>query len=208
MVAAVKFWDRIARRYSKRPVRNSEAYELTLERVRTYLRPEHSLLELGCGTGTTALKLRNLVNHVLAIDFAPTMIAIAEEKRVTAAAENIAFEVTSVETLEQKKVRFDRILGFNLLHLLREPAASFQKIHGLLKEDGLFISKTICLADGPWFLKVVLWVLQALGYVPKPVHVWSVKELDEMIEAAGFQIIETGAYPAHPPSRFVVAKKV
>ena len=52
-----QFWDRIAPRYAKSPVRDQAAYEHTLDRVAHYLRPEHQVLELGCGTGTTAVHL-------------------------------------------------------------------------------------------------------------------------------------------------------
>lgn len=208
MVAAAQFWDKLARKYAKSPIRNEEAYELTLERVRSYLGSEDEVLELGCGTGTTALKLRDAAKSIVATDFAPTMIEIAEEKRVAETAENVRFEVTSVGDLAAMEEQFDRVMGFNLFHLVDEPEEAFRAIHGLLKEDGLFISKTVCLGDGPWIFRVLLWGMKLIGYAPKPVHVWRVAQLDKMIEAAGFQIIETGVYPARPPSRFVVAKKV
>ena len=51
MTQAPAFWDRIAERYAAQPVRNPQAYEHTLERVRAYLKPSDRALELGCGCG-------------------------------------------------------------------------------------------------------------------------------------------------------------
>ena len=49
-----RFWDRLAAGYAKKPVPDEEAYARTLERVRAHLTPNDRVLELGCGTGTSA----------------------------------------------------------------------------------------------------------------------------------------------------------
>jgi cyclopropane fatty-acyl-phospholipid synthase-like methyltransferase len=51
------FWNGMARRYAASPVRNPENWEKTLELTRARLAPEAEVLELGCGTGSTALRL-------------------------------------------------------------------------------------------------------------------------------------------------------
>ncbi|MDJ0945640.1 MAG: hypothetical protein QNJ30_19405 [Kiloniellales bacterium] len=40
-----RFWDRIAERYSKRPVADEAAYQRKLEVTREYFRPEMEVLE-------------------------------------------------------------------------------------------------------------------------------------------------------------------
>ena len=57
MQETMKFWDGIAEKYAKRPISDMAAYEYTLGRTRSYLKPEDQVLELGCGTGSTALLL-------------------------------------------------------------------------------------------------------------------------------------------------------
>jgi len=37
-ITAAKFWDRVAQKYAKSPIRDMPAYELTLERTQFYLR--------------------------------------------------------------------------------------------------------------------------------------------------------------------------
>ena len=55
MGTSSKFWDRIADRYSRRPVADEAAYQKKLEVTRQYFRPEMQVLEFGCGTGSTAI---------------------------------------------------------------------------------------------------------------------------------------------------------
>ena len=57
MTATAKFWDGIAEKYAKSPIRDIESYEHTLQRTVSYLKPTDQVLELGCGTGRTALRL-------------------------------------------------------------------------------------------------------------------------------------------------------
>ena len=42
-----RFWDKIAERYSKRPVANEAAYQKKLQITHDYLQPEMEVLELG-----------------------------------------------------------------------------------------------------------------------------------------------------------------
>lgn len=80
MAPASEFWDGIARKYAARPIKNMPAYERTLERAQSYLAAGDHALEVGCGTGTTALKLAPHVRHITATDVSAEMIAIAREK--------------------------------------------------------------------------------------------------------------------------------
>ena len=74
MPTSAEFWDAQATSYAKSPVRDVEAYEKTLARVRDYLHLEMDVIEIGCGTGSTALKLSNAVAHYTATDISGGMI--------------------------------------------------------------------------------------------------------------------------------------
>ena len=74
------FWDRIARKYAADPIADLAGYEATLRRVQDFLSPAYDVLELGCGTGTTALRLAPFTWQMLATDVSAEMIAIAQEK--------------------------------------------------------------------------------------------------------------------------------
>ena len=50
-----RFWDRIARRYARRPVADEASYRKKLEITRGLFRPGMEVLEFGCGSGATAI---------------------------------------------------------------------------------------------------------------------------------------------------------
>ena len=67
-----KFWDRIAKRYSKKPVPSQEIYEEKLKKTQAVFTPEMKVLEVGCGTGTTSLIHAPFVKNIIATDFSST----------------------------------------------------------------------------------------------------------------------------------------
>ena len=206
MAEAAAFWDRVAEKYAASPVRDEAAYAQTLERVRAHLGPEDSVLELGCGTGTTALKLAGGVKSYLATDVSAQMLRIAEARRVEAGAQNLSFTVATAQDQAIADRRYDAVLAFNLLHLLPDAPGAIRRVHELLAPGGLFISKTPCLRKRAWLFGPLIWVMRLFGKAPKVVFL-GVEELDDMMRAAGFEIEETGLYPPSTGSRFIVARK-
>ena len=75
-----RFWDRAARKYATDPIKDMRGYEHTLDRISDLVNSSDTLLEIGCGTGTTALRLAPSVSRVIATDVSSEMIAIAREK--------------------------------------------------------------------------------------------------------------------------------
>lgn len=210
MIDSKTFWDKIAPKYAQSPIRNEAAYEATLTRIGAYLRPNMRVLELGCGTGTTALRLAPQVARITGVDHAPGMITIARGRAAEAGADTVDFTVAGVN--DTGPGPYDAVLAFNLLHLLDDMDGSLAHIHGLLPPGGLFISKTVCLAEpGQGILRfvvpVVLPVLQMLGKAPYFRRL-RIAELQGAITRAGFESVETDNLPARPPSHFVVARRV
>ncbi|MEZ5716883.1 MAG: class I SAM-dependent methyltransferase, partial [Paracoccaceae bacterium] len=111
-----KFWDGVAEKYAKSPIGDMDAYEATLTRVRSYLRPTDAVLEIGCGTGTTALKLAPFAGRYLASDISTAMIGIGRDKAAAEGVRNLGFATAPAETPPEGS--FDAVLSFNLLHLV------------------------------------------------------------------------------------------
>lgn len=200
------FWDRIAPKYAKSPISNPDAYEDTLARVRTYLGPETRALELGCGTGSTALKLAPGTARYVGSDISDGMIRIAREKPAEGAPAP-EFRTASGVARAFAGERFDTVLAFNLFHLVSDLEADLAAIHAHLEPGGLFISKTPALG-GKWYFRPLIAAMRLVGKAPSTVRLIGVDELDRMIAAAGFRIVETGLYPPSTPSRLVVARKI
>lgn len=201
------FWNKLAKRYAASPVRDEAAYEHTLARVRAYLEPDHTVLELGAGTGTTAVKLAPHVKSICASDLSSEMLEIAKER--AAGVENVTVAVGAVE--EAPEGPFDVVIAMNLFHLLPDLDAALRAAYQRLPEGGVFISKTPCLKDMKslkWRLMLrALPLLRLFHKAPSVVRSYSVAEMDEAVARAGFEMVETGIFPADPPSRFIVARK-
>ena len=211
MQTAATFWDNAAEKYAKSAIRDPDAYHLTLNRTRAHLKPTDHALELGAGTGGTARLLAPDLAHITATDIAPAMIEIAKQRAADEGTKNASFITADLEGNLPDGGPYDVALAFNLLHLLPDLDSALAHVHDLVKPDGLFISKTICLAQPGLGLKFRLMlmaipVMQWIGKAPY-VRKLTIPQLERTIEAAGFDIIETANYPANPPSRFIVARR-
>lgn len=169
------------------------------------------VFELGCGTGTTALRLAPYVAHILATDFSEEMIAIAHEKAEAGRCANVAFEATTPDGARRADGAFDVVLGFNVLHLIKDRTPVLQSVHQMLKPGGCFISKTPCLADmnpivSP-ILRVAVFAMRLIGKAPW-VAFLSARQIEREIEAAGFTIVERGYHGSKGKDtrRFLVAR--
>ncbi|MFN3273263.1 MAG: class I SAM-dependent methyltransferase [Paracoccus sp. (in: a-proteobacteria)] len=204
-----RFWDRASRRYAKAKISDQGGYERTLDRTREVLSRDDRVLELGCGTGTTALRLAGDVQSYLATDISGQMIAIAEEKAALSPVPGLVFRSGTAESLMSGPAAFDAVLGFNYLHLVRSPQETLRHIHGLLRPGGLFVSKTPCLADMNVLIRsVLLPVMGAVGLAPH-VGVLGADDLVRLISGAGFQILATERHgtKGRDTRPFILARK-
>lgn len=210
MQTAAEFWDRVAPKYAKSPISDMEAYTYTLERTRRYLSPNDTVLEVGCGTGSTALLLADGVKHITASDVSPNMTAIGLEKAREQGVSNVDFVTAELFDSVLEGGPYDAVLAHNMLHLLEDIPAAIRRIGGLLKPGGVFISKTVCL-PGPGaplkyrLMKVILPLMQMVGKAPY-VNFMEIAALEECVLSEGFKILESDNYP--PPSRYIVAQKL
>ena len=199
------FWDKAAPKYAKSPIGDPKAYEETLGRMRHHLQPDHEVLEIGCGTGSTALQLAPGVRRYHGTDISPAMIGIAKGKLDPAKDANLSFSASPAGDLPEGP--FDAILALNLLHLVPDLEDVVARVHAKLPEGGLFIAKTALLRDGSWFLSPAIAVMKALGKAPY-VRKLSAAELRAILRDAGFETVEEILQPGLAPRLFTVMRKV
>ncbi|KAJ6436268.1 UbiE/COQ5 family methyltransferase [Purpureocillium lavendulum] len=209
-----RFWDKSAPSYSKSAVSDEPGYQRTLDRTSSSLRPTHRVLELGCGTGSTALRLADRVHEYLATDISPQMIKIATEKLQSQVPKvsNLEFRTSTAESLavcnDDTRGKFHIVLGFNYLHLVRDLSGTLNAVHTLLEDDGLLITKTPCVSEMNPLVKLALPVMRAVGMAPYAA-VFREAELSARIAKAGFEVVETEMHSSkgndHRP--FIVARK-
>ena len=205
MAQAVRFWDRHAEGYATRPVADQASYEKKLAKTREYLRPDMEVLEFGCGTGSTAIAHAPYVKHIWATDISPGMIAIAKRKAAAANVENVTFEAITIEDQSVPDASQDVVMGHSILHLLEDKDAVIADAYRMLKPGGVFVTSTVCLAEGYNWLKPVIPIGRFLGLLPM-VKFFSHKDIESSMTDAGFEI-EYNWQPAKGKAVFLIAKK-
>lgn len=205
MDQSARFWDKAAERYSKRPITNEAAYQRKLQITRDYLRADMEVLEIGCGTGSTAILHSPYVKSIQAIDMSSKMLEIAQSKVDSGNIRNITFRCSTIDAFSAPDQTFDAVLALSVLHLLDDKDAAIAKIHSVLKPGGIFVSSTACLGDTMKFFKLIAPIGKFLGVMPL-VKVFTTKDLECAITGAGFGI-EQQWQPGKNEAAFIVAKK-
>lgn len=205
MASQSKFWDRIAQRYSKQPVADEWSYQKKLAVTREFLTPESSVLEFGCGTGTTAITHAPAVKEVMATDISAKMLEIAQGKARAAGVENIRFKQCDLSELHSGDERWDVVLGMSILHLLDDKDEEIRRVFRLLKPGGVFVSSTACIGDFSSWFKYTAPLFRWVPFLPN-VAVFSEPDLKESLTAAGFTI-EYDWRPGKNKAVFIVARK-
>ncbi len=205
MDQSAKFWDKIAQRYSKRPVADVAAYQKKLQVTREYFQPDMEVLEFGCGTGSTAIVHAPYVKHIHAIDVSSKMIDIAQGKADAAKVTNVTFACSSIEEFSTSDQTLDAVLALSILHLLENKEAAIAKVYSMLKPGGVFVTSTACLGDTMKYIKLIAPIGEFFGLMPL-VKVFTTRELEDSLTDAGFQI-DYRWQPGKGKAVFIVAKK-
>lgn len=199
------FWNKLSDKYSKHAVGDPAAYEYTLERTRSYLKPDDHMLELGCGTGTTALKLADQVRHITATDISEKMLEISARKTLEQGVTNIDFIQKGVEDLPFGET-YDVVFASSLLHLVHDLEGSLARIYSSVEPGGLFISKTVCLKGKGFYFPILISFMRLIGKAP-PVYFLKGNELEADVKKAGFEIVESEDHNKKSGSQFIVARR-
>ena len=205
MVQALKFWDKMADGYSKKPVADEESYQKKIEVTREYLRPDMEVLEFGCGTGATAISHAPCVKHIQAIDISSRMIEIAQGKAAASNVKNVMFTRAAIDELSVPDQTFDAVLGLSILHLVKNKEDVILKIWKMLKPGGIFVSSTACIGDTLNVFKFIAPIGEFFRLLP-PIRVFKRSELEESLKNAGFDI-DYQWQPGSGKAVFIVAKK-
>lgn len=204
-MTAQAFWDRHAPKYAKKPIADVTAYEEKLRCVRALLRPTDRVLEIGCGTGGTAIKIAPFVAHVTATDLSAEMIRICRTRSGgDAAGRPEFFQAEAAQDIPGQP--FDVICAFSVLHLVDDIPTVLDAAFRQVKPGGHFVSKTVCLKDAPLWMRAMVRVLMAVRIAPN-VIILSRAELTRHLIRAGFEVDQTRYFGKNRMSPFIVARK-
>ena len=202
-----KFWNLIAKKYANDPIADLQAYRTKIGKLKSYLSPGMTVLDIGCATGTQCGDIAGHVKQVTGIDISSKLLAIAQQRMAERDISNVDFIETSAFDERFKPGDFDVVMAFHVLHFFENPDVIVKRIHDLLKPGGVFISETGCLADRSQTLARMLRIMGTIGLLPK-ITMLHDQQLQDAFHNAGFEIIDRTKYSSHPDAEFTyVARK-
>ncbi|MGI9247647.1 MAG: class I SAM-dependent methyltransferase [Woeseiaceae bacterium] len=199
------FWNKHADKYARRPISDEAAYQEKLEVTREYFQPDTEVLEIGCGTGTTAIAHAPFVGHIHATDLSTRMVEIAKDKAKAAGIDNVTLEALSVDALDVPSASIDVVMAHSVLHLVEDKEQVIANVQQMLKPGGVFVSNTACIGDMMLPLRLIIPVGRFLRLFPR-VKVFSVAELKDSLENAGFEI-DYEWQPKKSAAAFIICRK-
>jgi 2-polyprenyl-3-methyl-5-hydroxy-6-metoxy-1,4-benzoquinol methylase len=202
-----KFWDKRASEYEKNEKKYEQTYSKTVENAKKYLNSSDIVLDFACGTGIITNEIAKNVGEIHGIDISSEMITVAKRKASERKIENITYKQSTIFDESYEKESFNMILAFNILHLVKETEKVIQRIHELLRPEGLFISETPCMGQKKSLLSMLLFLPSKIGLVPN-LKFFKFLELEDLVAKGSFQIIETEKVIESPPKLFIGAKKL
>jgi len=202
------FWNDIAEKYAKQPVANPAAFDRKIELTKARMRPDHQLLEVGCGTGSLALRLAPSAAHIHALDISHEMVRIAREKAARAGTDNVTFHVGPFDDtfMAFAPESFDGVCAYSILHLMEDRPAALARMFRLVKPGGFFVTSTATLGESLVPYRPILAVARALGKAPA-VHILTKATLEAEVRAAGFVDLQQPDVGAEKTIAFMLATK-
>lgn len=200
-----RFWDRMAKGYAAKSVSNPEAYAHKLAVTREYLTADSDLLEIGCGTGSTAIAHAPYVRSILATDLSAAMLHIAQDKVAASHLMNVELARRSALEACRGDAEYDAVLALSVLHLLPDWREVLAGAYGTLRAGGVLVTSTLCLRDDYVWLRWVAPFGRAVRLMPQ-LSYFSKVELRQELLQAGFEIDRSWQADGRG-ALFIVAKK-
>jgi SAM-dependent methyltransferase len=185
--------------------RNRESNELLLARLGH--KSGERVLEIGCGTGPTTVRLAEMVGpegRVVAVDISAPMLAVARERTQKAGFANAEFVLGDAQVAALGPAGFDLATSRMGVMFFADPVAAFHNILGALKPGGrLVFACWAQLSENPHWLFTHEIAVKHLGApAPRPAHepgphaFGDPDYLQDMLTRAGFATVAVER--AHP----------
>ena len=161
-------------------------------------------MEFGCGTGTTSLIHSPQVKKIVASDYSPEMIRIANDKKKERQVDNVIFEVKSVEETPFHSESYDVIMAHSILHLTQNNEEIIKNVYKALKPEGYFVSSSGCIKEMNFLIRQIIPFMTSIGKAPETTK-FSSDELIELHKKTGFKIYDAWKYKKG--ELFLIARK-
>lgn len=203
----IKFWDNISKGYDKQVEKIfSEAYRKMISYTQNYLNTNQTVLDIGCGTGITTVKLAKYVKEIHALDLSNKMLEITNQKILENKIDNITLCNTDIFSSKFNNKRYDVITAFNILCYVQDDTNFMSRIYELLNDGGLFISVTDCLGEKETIFIKVKELLAKIHLLPR-IKLYTMAELETKVSNCKYKILQKENLHTSPPNYYIVAQK-
>jgi ubiquinone/menaquinone biosynthesis C-methylase UbiE len=201
-----KIWDKIASNYDSFIKKMfDKTYKSILENIDKELRTNHSVLEIGTGTGIISFSICSKVSSIVATDLSPEMVRFANQKQKDSNIENIDFQIQDSYNLTFADKNFDIVIASNLLHLLYDPVKPIHEVKRVMKDNGIFIAPTFCAGEN--IKSRIIATVGRILFGFKIVNKWSIDGFKSMLTNNGLIIEKALRIEGRFPLAYVVLKK-
>ncbi len=183
----------------------SDVLELLLRRAD--LRPGHKVLDIGCGTGASALAAARLTGQtgakssgsVDALDISDALLQRAAERARALQINNLTFIRTDAQTHAFAPSGYDRVISRFGVMFFDDPVAAFANIARALKPGGTMVFIAWAgLAANPWFAIPRRAAVARLGApedtdptAPGPMALQDRDRVSALLTQAGFSTVKS-----------------
>lgn len=203
-----RFWDKGAVKYD-RWIENSfdEQYRVFRKRIKSYIRSDDEILEIGCGTGDISFQVAPLCKKVTGTDISPEMIAIARSKLADGDYPNLSFSVEDAYKLPFPDAAFHKVICVNALQTMKEPERVVREARRVLKNNGEFIAVMYCYGDSKVKDIIKLFTFVVKRGRPKYWTFFKRGGVAKLFTDAGYEIVEAEDVWDEPVVCFVRGRK-
>lgn len=161
-------------------------YRLVLEELKRYIKPNRTILDIGCGAGTLCFYLAKRGAKVAGIDISEKAISSCKQS----ANKLLLRRQTSFEVMnfpyETPRRKFDYVLLIEVIEHLRDDDLTLKKVFLLLKDGGIAIITTPSKNAPLYKLGLANKFDKRVGHLRR----YDTKELVKKCEKNGFQVID------------------
>ncbi|NOR87162.1 MAG: methyltransferase domain-containing protein [Bacteroidales bacterium] len=206
------FWNKQAKKYDYSERQFESVFKEVVSKTKEYLNINDNVLDFGCATGTKTLELAEATKQIHGIDISDEMIKEATKKKNELKISNASFTQGTIFKNDFENASFDKIVSYGVIHLLDDKEKVIQKIHELLKPEGLFISTTACLKNKMAFKNRLEFsaflFIKRLGIFPLHLNMLKAKDVENLIVNSKFQIVKAEMIFHGITISFVIARKL
>jgi phosphatidylethanolamine/phosphatidyl-N-methylethanolamine N-methyltransferase len=190
------YWDRHAKNYDRSMALLGRPIPRMVELAGEATRGLGRVLEVAAGTGLVTPALAAGAGEVVAIDYAPAMVAAVERRVLDAGLTNVRCEQADLYALPFDEGTFDAVVAANVLHLVPDLSGALAALRRVVKPGGKVVVPTFCHDE-----TALSWtVSRALAVTGFPGHRrFTVKSLRRALEAAGVRMTRTETLPGVIP---------